>query len=240
MIERIRTYWSEIGPFQSLYTDECLETVRNWSGLMAKPHHDNRRRGGIRVFRNGFIEQVLSKAHPASPAIWVVPLVTFGVYRGITTGPGGLRGTLLLFGLGVLLWTLIEYLLHRHVFHLNATSPAGRLRSFMAHGYHHEFPDDKMRLVAPPLMSWTFGVIAGLLYFLVLGEGLWLQVFVGTVAGYLAYDWIHYYTHHFHPRNPVGRWVQRYHLKHHFQGGDARFGISSPLWDYVFHTYRSP
>jgi len=239
MWQQLRTFWGDTGLVRSIYTQECLETVEAWTGDLSKPHRDNRKkRQGIRVFRDGFVEHVLSKAHPATPAIWVVPLVGFGLYRGITSGPGGWAGTLGLFAVGVFLWTLLEYVLHRFLFHLVPTSPAGKLRAFMTHGYHHEFPDDKMRLVAPPLMSWTFGVVVGLLYFLILGKSLWLQVFVGTVGGYLAYDWIHYYTHHFHPRNRLGSWLKRYHLKHHFQAGDSRFGISSPFWDLIFRTYR--
>ena len=63
------------------------------------------------------------------------------------------------------------------------------------HGYHHEFPNDRLRLVAPPLMFWTLAVVFGLLYYVVFGGRVWAQVFSGTVAGYLAYDCIHYYTH---------------------------------------------
>ena len=78
------------------------------------------------------------------------------------------------------------------------------------------------------------------------GEVLWRYNLVrfaaasGTVTGYIAYDWIHYYTHHFSPKNRVGRWLKRYHLLHHFDEhhGTKRFGVSNPLWDLVFGTYR--
>jgi sterol desaturase/sphingolipid hydroxylase (fatty acid hydroxylase superfamily) len=110
----------------------------------------------------------------------------------------------------------------------------------MLHGYHHEFPDDRMRLVAPALMLFVLGGLVGIVYHLVFGPTYWAQIFAGTAVGYVAYDWTHYYAHHFHPKRGLGNWIRRYHLMHHFQEGNDRFGISSPLWDLVFRTYRSP
>jgi sterol desaturase/sphingolipid hydroxylase (fatty acid hydroxylase superfamily) len=30
--------------------------------------------------------------------------------------------------------------------------------------------------------------------------------------------------------------MKRYHMIHHHTGVDARYGVSSPLWDWVFGT----
>src|SRR6185503_18592837 len=103
-----------------------------------------------------------------------------------------------------------EYLLHRFLFHMRAETPEQKFRAFMVHGYHHEFPNDKLRLVAPPLMSWPIGLVVFLIYYYAFGVGTWWPVFAGTLTGYIAYDWIHYYTHHFRPRNRVGKWLKQY------------------------------
>jgi sterol desaturase/sphingolipid hydroxylase (fatty acid hydroxylase superfamily) len=235
-----RSTWNSIVLLRPLYTEECLETIEKWSGEFSKPNAVNREKDGIRIFRNPFIEHVLAKAHPIIPGLWAIPLAVWGLIRGFTGGHSGVVGTIGLFALGVLLWTLLEYVLHRFLFHITAKDLGGKIRSFMAHGYHHEFPNDKMRLVAPPLMAATLGIGAGLVYFLLFGEKYWLQVFGGTALGYLGYDWIHYYTHHFHPKNRVGKWLRRYHLMHHFQDDNDRYGISSPLWDIIFRTYKAP
>ena len=50
------------------------------------------------------------------------------------------------------------------------------------------------------------------------------------------YDYIHFATHHFKMSSPAARFLKRYHLQHHFQHHDAKYGVSSPLWDYVFRT----
>jgi sterol desaturase/sphingolipid hydroxylase (fatty acid hydroxylase superfamily) len=61
--------------------------------------------------------------------------------------------------------------------------------------------------------------------------------FAGTATGYIAYDSVHWWLHHGHTRSRAGRWLKRYHLLHHHQHNAARFGVSTPLWDFVFGTY---
>jgi sterol desaturase/sphingolipid hydroxylase (fatty acid hydroxylase superfamily) len=225
------------------YTDDCQNAAQGrWpaSGVMHGEGIDEKRRDrpkSIRVFENGFIEKVFARAHPITPILWFGPFIAYGLYDGVR-GVGLLR-SVGYFALGWLIWTLMEYLLHRFLFHMSAHTPEQKFRSFMVHGYHHEFPNDKLRLVAPPLMSFPIAVPTLLAFHWIFGDLKWL-VFAGTAAGYVAYDWIHYYTHHFRPGNPIGKWLKSYHLLHHFDDyhGRKRYGVSSPLWDFVFGTYR--
>lgn len=224
-----------------VYSEACLTAARRWRGIASKPDRRNReQREGITIFRNPWLDLALTKAHPALPWVWSVPIVLFGLYRGVFVVGTGVGETLALFLAGMLLWTLIEYLLHRFLFHFTPRGGRFRLFFFLAHGYHHEFPDDRMRLVAPPLMFWTLALAFGLIYYVAFGGELWAQLFSGTVAGYLAYDCIHFYSHHAAPRSRLGKWLRSYHLLHHFQDTGDRYGISSPLWDLVFRTYRPP
>ncbi len=224
------------------YSEECQNAAQGeWpaSGIMHGEERPSRRDRpvSIRVFENDFIEKVFARAHPITPIIWFGPFMIYGLWDGLRS-VGALRAVGW-FAAGWLIWTLMEYLLHRFVFHAEAHTPEQRFRSFMVHGYHHEFPKDKLRLVAPPLMSWTLAVPTLIGFHYAFGELKWV-VFAGTTAGYVAYDWIHYYTHHFRPGNPVGKWLKSYHLLHHFDEhhGRKRYGVSSPLWDLVFGTYR--
>ena len=224
------------------YTEDCLKAAQGeWpgSGIM---HGDDRFSGkdrpkSIRIFKNGFIEAVFARAQPLTPIVWFGPFIAYGIYSGLRQV--GLASSALYFATGWLIWTLMEYLLHRFLFHAEAHTPDQKFRSFMVHGYHHEFPNDKLRLVAPPLMSWTLAVPTAIGLHFLFGPLMWV-VFAGTCTGYVAYDWIHYYTHHFKPGNAVGRWLKSYHLLHHFDEhhGRKRYGVSSPLWDFVFFTYR--
>lgn len=224
------------------YTNECLAAAQgHW--LTGKP--ESRRRSGapesIRVFENPVLE-FLSRAHPITPGVWFGPFVAYAW----VTSPGriGAATTALLFGAGVAVFSLFEYGLHRVAFHglMRRAAKDARFRfaAFMAHGYHHEFPNDRSRLVMPPMISWPLAALFAGFYFLVLGPERFMPVLAGTMTGYIAYDWIHYYTHHFRPRMRLGKWVRAYHLRHHYQDPDAFFGISSPVWDLAFGTYRNP
>jgi len=92
----------------------------------------------------------------------------------------------------------------------------------------------------PPMISWPLAVLFAALYYALLGPAHYFPMLAGTMAGYIAYDWVHYYTHHFHPTWRIGKWMRAYHLRHHFQDGDKFYGISTPVWDIVFGTFRSP
>jgi sterol desaturase/sphingolipid hydroxylase (fatty acid hydroxylase superfamily) len=66
------------------------------------------------------------------------------------------------------------------------------------------------------------------------------MLYAGTVLGYITYDWMHYYTHHFRPTTRLGKFLRRYHMEHHYKDSESHFGISSPLWDWVFRTVERP
>jgi dihydroceramide fatty acyl 2-hydroxylase len=214
------------------FTQETLDAA---AGRFPARSPDPRPRPrSIRVFRSDFLDAI-SYAHPLLPAVLWVPPMLVGLWRGVT-GRAGFAGTLLLFLGGWLLWTLVEYVLHRFLFHWVGSGDAGRMFHFLAHGYHHEFPDDKLRLVAPPMMSGPIALVLGTFWYFVVGD-VWVTALAGTIFGYLCYDYIHYYTHHARPRGGPGKWLRTYHMRHHFEGEPSRFGVSNPLWDFVFGTY---
>ena len=223
---------------RAVFSDELVTTIDRWAGIHAHADPVNRRKVGIRIFRYDPVEATLSKAHPVVPVLWAGPFVLWGLHRGFVAGHTTWSTTVGLFVAGLLVWTFTEYVLHRWIFHVRPRGFGGRTWSFLVHGYHHEFPDDGMRLVAPPLMVLVFGSVVVSVFVALLGPDRWLQAFAGFCTGYVAYDWIHYFTHHARPERGVGRWLKEYHLRHHFEDGGTRFGISSPFWDFVFGTYR--
>ena len=108
----------------------------------------------------------------------------------------------------------------------------------MAHGIHHLDPWDPTRLVFPPLAGIGIaGVIFGLIY-LVLPLGPALALMSGFLAGYIAYDMTHYYTHHAKPRSRWGKFLRAYHMSHHHRYQHEMYGVSQPLWDIIFRTGR--
>eukprot|EP00192_Tetraselmis_astigmatica_P017875 CAMPEP_0117662204 /NCGR_PEP_ID=MMETSP0804-20121206/7932_1 /TAXON_ID=1074897 /ORGANISM="Tetraselmis astigmatica, Strain CCMP880" /LENGTH=114 /DNA_ID=CAMNT_0005469095 /DNA_START=523 /DNA_END=867 /DNA_ORIENTATION=- len=105
------------------------------------------------------------------------------------------------------------------------------------HGAHHKYPMDKDRLVFPPVPASGIAVfvLAGL--YGVLGEvTTCLATGVGVAVGYLAYDMIHYWCHHARSLPAFLEGQKRVHMAHHYRNHNVSFGISSPLYDYVFGT----
>ena len=137
---------------------------------------------------------------------------------------------------GVLVWTLFEYVLHRWVFHWTDDSRRARRIHFLLHGVHHDFPNDKDRLVMPLGVSVPLGVLFFLAFYGLFGISVAEPLFAGLVLGYLVYDGTHYAVHHFKPTTRVSRYVKRHHMLHHHMDHDGGFGVSSPLWDLVFRT----
>lgn len=196
----------------------------------------------IRLFQSNFLE-FFTHIHPAViVAIWL-PFCLIMLVNGMIKWPGAVS-TLeipLAFILGLFFWTFTEYMLHRFVFHFHPRNARQKQLIFLFHGIHHAQPQDKTRLVMPPVVSIPLAlVIYGLIYLVigkVLGLTYWVNPMVsGFSLGYLSYDLIHYATHHFAMRGRISKYLKRYHMQHHYKTPNARFGVSSPLWDVVFGT----
>jgi sterol desaturase/sphingolipid hydroxylase (fatty acid hydroxylase superfamily) len=193
-----------------------------------------------RMFETPVIER-FSRVHPIAPFVFWVPVLSYFLVRGVLAHVpiAAIAG---LFVSGALLWSITEYLLHRYVFHRIGPGHTDRRMYFILHGVHHDFPQDATRLVMPLGVSIPIGVICYLALRYTLGLAaptLIDPMFAGFGVGYLAYDGIHYATHHFKMTSRIGRFLKRHHMVHHHTGENARWGVSSPLWDYVFGTMGS-
>jgi dihydroceramide fatty acyl 2-hydroxylase len=175
-----------------------------------------------------------SRVHPLVPLLIFVPVIGLLSIWGLTKLSVG--SLLALAAAGYALWTLFEYWLHRLVFHFEPKEGLGARMHWIIHGIHHDHPNDPLRLVMPPAVSVPLGAaVFGMLY-LVFGGRYAPALGAGFFTGYLIYDMIHYYVHHFRPRGRVGRLLRERHMRHHFQDDTRSFGISAPYWDEVFRT----
>jgi sterol desaturase/sphingolipid hydroxylase (fatty acid hydroxylase superfamily) len=187
-----------------------------------------------RLFENGFLD-FFSRVHPAIPAIVFVPVVVAVEWLGTDGGYAFLQLALLTLG-GVGIWTLTEYWLHRLIFHWEPDNAFGRRMHFVIHGIHHDHPNDKLRLVMPPAVSIPLAALFFFAFTLIFGMPAAYPLFAGFIAGYLFYDYTHYYVHHFVPKSDLGKRLREQHMRHHFQDHRFGYGVSSPLWDVVFRT----
>lgn len=196
----------------------------------------------IRLFQSDFLE-FFTHIHPGVIILIWTPVVVYFLAQPLLNPPVGtsLGFVPAAFLLGIFVWTFMEYMLHRFVFHYRPRSPWQARVVFLFHGVHHKQPQCKTRLVMPPVVSVPLAfVFYGLFYGIVavgLGLPYWTApLFSGAIFGYLLYDLTHYATHHLPMRRGLMRYLKRYHLKHHYKTPDQRFGVSSPLWDIVFGT----
>uniref|UniRef100_F1KSC8 Fatty acid 2-hydroxylase n=1 Tax=Ascaris suum TaxID=6253 RepID=F1KSC8_ASCSU len=200
--------------------------------------------GALRLFESDMLEMLTRTSWWVVPAVWM-PLVIFFTARGfrlVFTHYGFLQGLLIwaiLFTLGVLAWTLLEYILHRFAFHWrpNPKSPNQIVLHFLLHGLHHKTPMDGKRLVFPPVPALPIVLFFYFVYVTLLPYDIFCCFGAGKLFGYIIYDVSHYYLHHGNPRPSTNFHFRKvYHHNHHFKEFDLAFGISTVIWDHVFGT----
>lgn len=222
---------------------------------MAKQYVSNKD-VSVRIFKNDVME-FFTHVHWTVPLVLYIPVVVAVLLVAGRTLPVEEVGLYAL--AGVALWTVVEYFAHRFVFHAGpqietevreivGQLPPGEpalqhMRTFrqrhyfIAHGVHHDFPNDTRRLVLPPSVSVPLAVGFFFLFRGLLGPGIGLAMYGGFVAGYVTYDTIHYAVHHFSLHNAVMLYLKKHHYRHHYNDSTKDFGVTSPAWDVVMGTF---
>ena len=135
-----------------------------------------------------------------------------------------------LFALGLLAWTIIEYLLHRYAFH-----------GFAPHSEHHAQPTDPVFIVAPLRLSLSASGVLFALFALAAGSlPAGATILAGVIGGYLAYEAVHLRIHSSAAGGPLLRALRKHHYYHHFASDQVCYGVTSPLWDVIFRTSSRP
>jgi sterol desaturase/sphingolipid hydroxylase (fatty acid hydroxylase superfamily) len=146
---------------------------------------------------------------------------------------------LLLFVCGILSWALVEYVLHRFVFHYRSHDEAPERFVSTSHQSHHDNPQAVEQLFASLKLSVPVALCYCLLAWAILGSWRAMSyLFIGLIAGYFSYEFLHYRAHHSRPRLRLFKYLRKYHLLHHHQTPDLRFGVTSPVIDYLCGTFR--
>jgi len=130
---------------------------------------------------------------------------------------------------GLAAWTLLEYLVHRFVFHLYS---AGR-RLHQLHHDHPNDPDSERSSLSTPLLAFPIG-------FLLIGsagveDG--SAIFAGLLSGYLVFIVVHYAVHRW-PIEP-NSWLYSAKIRHltHHRLENCNYGVTTIFWDIVFRTH---
>jgi sterol desaturase/sphingolipid hydroxylase (fatty acid hydroxylase superfamily) len=132
------------------------------------------------------------------------------------------------FLIGVAAWTLLEYGIHRWIYH--GVEPFIRL-----HGSHHKEPD--AYIGSPPLIGIALIILATCLPGMFLGMKVATGLTAGVLVGYMLYQLIHHATHFWQPSH--GSYLYRARLRHaghHYHRELGNFGITTAFWDQLFGT----
>lgn len=197
----------------------------------------------VKMFPNDTVES-LTKCPWYMPLLFWLPIIALEVAHFVYL-VGGMKevNVLLSFiyaAIGVVCWLLFEYSLHRWIFHWRSSSYVGNIIHFLIHGHHHITPMDFDRLVFPPVPAL---IIATPFWYgapQLLGTSFGYPWLFGFALGYLMYDMTHFWIHHAVPRNSFMKAQKRRHVHHHYFQPTVNFGISNPLFDYVFSTIKEP
>lgn len=131
--------------------------------------------------------------------------------------------------LGLISWTLLEYVLHRFVLH--------HLAPFSHwHAAHHHRP--RALICAPTIVSAS--LIAMLVFLptiLIAGLQIANAFTLGILISYFFYAITHHAIHYWHTNN---NWLKRrkhWHARHHHNPQIPNYGITTTFWEDAFSTY---
>lgn len=193
----------------------------------------NTKTTSTRLFKSDFAER-FSHVHHTTPFFIYIPVILISFYLG--TRYFNIASMLGLYLGGLFFWTLFEYAMHRFLFHYRPSSKWGKRLLYILHEVHHEYPRETDRLVMPPVTSIPLAIGLFLCFHWLIAE-MSFGFYAGFVTGYLYYEFVHYSVHHSKKKVAWFEWQRKNHLRHHFKDEQRQYGVSSPLWDFVFRTY---
>lgn len=188
------------------------------------------------MFENGFLEILTRTPWYVIPIFWL-PIIVLLAWRASSFMDRHALASIWMIGLSG--WTLIEYVFHRFLFHLDALLPEHQLAfiiHFCIHGFHHFLPMDRYRLVMPPVLFMALSLPWFTAMTIIMPPYFSHAFFSGMLLGYVGYDMFHYSFHHAKTSVDYLQKMKRIHLAHHYSDSKVSFGVTSSMWDGVFGT----
>jgi len=161
--------------------------------------------------------------------VYPLAVVLLAVVAARQAGPAVFTWIVALAG-GILLWTVMEYLIHRLFLH--AIGPF-----VSVHHQHHAAPRE---YIGTPwwISVAVFSAGIGLPAWLAGGPTVAGGLTAGVMLGYWWYGIVHHVIHH-RTQTPIpGHFHARrlHHLRHHHGPARGNFGVTTSLWDIVLGT----
>ncbi len=188
------------------------------------------------VLYKGKLMETITRAPIWVPQLMWLSIILLFLYISIFRYAMFIGYIIPLFIGGMVLWTFMEYVIHRFAYHTETNNETFIRFQFTMHTIHHQHPKDSDRLAMPPIPGLILATLFLGIFYLIMG--IWsLAFFPGFIAGYLMYITLHYFQHLV--KSPKYKPWQRlwvHHKGHHYANPYSAFGVSTRLWDWVFGT----
>ena len=134
--------------------------------------------------------------------------------------------------LGVFIWSLTEYLLHRYLGHEKNWSKVFKKEHFNHHRNNDEFAHLWQKVLLATIVGSIFFI--GMYIFFSLYSS--LSVTIGFVFGYALYEYVHSGIHSGNKLIPQR--LVKHHMDHHKLYPLDNYGVISERWDQIFKTKK--
>ena len=202
---------------------------------MAQKLYISNKGSSPQLYKNKILER-LSSPHHLEPLIFLSPVFLYFLYKTIFVVNLRFWEVASMWLMSMIFWTVLEYVLHRFLFHLEPKSEWLKKFVYTVHGCHHDYPNDPKKLVAPAVVSVPAALLFYFLFKLILGPSLVIPFMAGLVSTYVIYDLNHYASHYSNWKNPIFQKMKKHHLRHHYKDPEKCFGFTTSFWDRVFKT----
>ncbi|WP_114751277.1 sterol desaturase family protein [Pleomorphovibrio marinus] len=190
--------------------------------------------GTAKMFANPTLERI-SRTHISIPIAMFLGVSAYSLYFGISSTPTSFGHAFMLIISGFFTFTFVEYFMHRYLYHMVPDTKWKDKLQYSLHGVHHDYPKDKDRLALPPFITGLYAAILFSMFYLMMGDFSYYFL-PGFLAGYTMYLGVHYIVHAYQPPKNFLKILWVHHAIHHYKDPDVAFGVSTPIWDYVFGT----
>ena len=212
------------------------EYIAFMNGEIRMPSHlKPRKEEKGRMYENKFMEKISSTPIYIPQSMWVIMILVFIWLSFTNTSMGFIEIVILMFS-GAFVWTFLEYMIHRYVYHAETESERFQNVQIKMHLFHHHYPKDPDRLAMPPVPGLILASVFFGIFYLILGEKA-IAFFPGFIFGYLLYITLHYFQHRWKsPKYKPWQKLWAHHKAHHYSNPYSAFGVSTRLWDWIFGT----
>lgn len=146
------------------------------------------------------------------------------------------------FGLGLALWTPLEYFVHRRILHGPFPDGQGFWKHLLHKQFDHLHSEHHLKPWSGKTISGSLDQTLPVVFVLAAVSVLtpsytMLLTVAGIAQAYVLEEWVHYSVHFEQYKSRYFRYIKKHHLYHHSPRGVAQgFGLTSGLWDIVFAT----